>query len=105
MIHDIIVHNITQTENSPIVPVIIGDHRRAIKVADALLTSGIFAPSVTMPLVKSGKTFILIIIVSNIIQFNNNAADSSIRVQISATHSYDDIEYILQVFAKLQSVV
>ena len=44
----------TVADGSPIVPVIIGDHTKAIDVADKLLAKGIFAPSVTMPLVKSG---------------------------------------------------
>jgi glycine C-acetyltransferase len=62
----------------PIVPIMLGDARRASKMADALLKRGIYVIAFSYPVVPEGK--------------------ARIRVQVSAVHSREDLEFALDTF-------
>jgi glycine C-acetyltransferase len=64
----------------PIVPVMIGDAARAAKLADLLLTKGIYAIGFSYPVVPVGK--------------------ARIRTQVSAAHSEEDLERAATAFAE-----
>jgi glycine C-acetyltransferase len=64
----------------PIVPVMIGDAARASKLADLLLTKGVYVIGFSYPVVPVGK--------------------ARIRTQVSAAHSEDDLERAATAFAE-----
>ncbi|HET9896641.1 MAG TPA: glycine C-acetyltransferase [Streptosporangiaceae bacterium] len=63
----------------PIVPVMIGDAARAARLADLLLTKGVYVIGFSYPVVPLGK--------------------ARIRTQVSAAHSTDDLERAATAFA------
>ncbi len=64
----------------PIVPIMLGDARLATKLASMLLDEGIYVIGFSYPVVPKGK--------------------ARIRVQISAAHTEDDIEFAMNAFAR-----
>ena len=74
--------NISPGEH-PIVPVMIGDAGLATRMADALLAKGIYVIGFSYPVVPQGK--------------------ARIRVQISAAHSREDLEFALAKFAEVKA--
>jgi glycine C-acetyltransferase len=64
----------------PIVPVMIGDAGRAARLADLLLTKGVYVIGFSYPVVPLGK--------------------ARIRTQVSAAHSTDDLELAATAFAQ-----
>ena len=67
----------------PIVPIMIGDAATAVKMADAMLAKGVYVVAFSYPVVPQGK--------------------ARIRVQISAAHSRDDIEFAVQCFQQVKT--
>lgn len=67
----------------PIVPVMLGDAALATKMADRLLTKGVYVIGFSYPVVPQGK--------------------ARIRVQISAAHTEDDLEFAAQKFAECKA--
>ncbi|KAG7164492.1 2-amino-3-ketobutyrate coenzyme A ligase, mitochondrial-like [Homarus americanus] len=68
-------------ENHPICPVMLGDARLALTFADHMLEKGIFVIGFSYPVVPTGK--------------------ARIRVQISASHSFDDIDSTVEAFKQV----
>jgi glycine C-acetyltransferase len=66
----------------PIVPLMLGDAVLAGRVADALLEKGVYVIGFSYPVVPEGK--------------------ARIRVQISAAHSQEDLQFALQAFSDVQ---
>ena len=66
----------------PIVPIMLGEAALATKMADMLLEEGIYVIGFSYPVVPKGK--------------------ARIRVQISAAHTPEDIEFAMDAFAKVQ---
>lgn len=64
----------------PIVPVMIGDAALATKLADAMLEKGVYVVGFSFPVVPQGK--------------------ARIRVQVSAAHSREDLEFAVSCFAE-----
>lgn len=67
-------------EDSPIIPVLIGDTDRTLLLSRALLEEGVFAPGIRPPTVPPGE--------------------SRIRVTVMAVHTHDDLEQALVAFAR-----
>jgi glycine C-acetyltransferase len=67
----------------PIVPVIFGDAVLAARMAERLLAKGIYVVAFSYPVVPQGK--------------------ARIRVQISASHSFQDLEFALAKFAEAKA--
>ena len=63
----------------PIVPVMLGDAALATRMADSLLKKGVYVVGFSFPVVPQGK--------------------ARIRVQVSAAHSSEDLEFAAQQFA------
>jgi glycine C-acetyltransferase len=72
----------TGSSESPIIPVMIGDDRKAYELTRALYQEGIYASPITYPGVKMGT--------------------ARVRLSVMATHSSSDIRRTLEVFAKLR---
>ncbi|WP_096199562.1 8-amino-7-oxononanoate synthase [Bacillus sp. FJAT-45350] len=70
-------------DETPIIPVIIGDAKKAIWFADKLQEHNVFAPAIRPPTVKDGE--------------------SRIRLTVTAEHSYDDIDTLIQAFEIIRS--
>jgi glycine C-acetyltransferase len=66
----------------PIVPIMIGDAAQAAQIADALLERGIYVIAFSYPVVPQGK--------------------ARIRVQISAAHTREDLDFALDAFAAVK---
>lgn len=66
----------------PIVPVMVFDPLKAIKIADEMLNRGVYVVAFKYPVVPQGK--------------------DRIRVQISAAHTKDDLDYVLSVFKEMK---
>ncbi len=66
----------------PIVPVMIGDARRATEIADALLKRGLYVVGFSYPVVPQGK--------------------ARIRTQVSAAHTRDDLAWAVEQFAAVR---
>jgi len=60
---------------SPIIPIVVGDERSTVGLADALLERGVLVPAIRPPTVPAGT--------------------SRLRVAMSAAHSDDDIELLI----------
>ncbi|MDQ7780606.1 MAG: 8-amino-7-oxononanoate synthase [Planctomycetota bacterium] len=69
-----------QASSSPIVPVVVGDERRALEVAEGLMADGIFAPAIRPPTVPVGAC--------------------RIRVSVSALHTAEDIHALVSSFRR-----
>lgn len=67
----------------PITPVMLGDAALATKVADALLEKGVYVIGFSYPVVPQGK--------------------ARIRVQISAAHSREDLQFALNAFGEVKN--
>ncbi|MGD9701140.1 MAG: glycine C-acetyltransferase [Acidimicrobiia bacterium] len=65
----------------PIIPVMLGDARVAVEMADRLLDEGVFVIAFSFPVVPQGK--------------------ARIRTQMSAAHSDDDIAMAIDAFARV----
>ena len=66
-------------EGHPIVPIMLGDAALATKMAKALLDEGVYVVGFSYPVVPQGK--------------------ARIRVQVSAAHSEDDLNFAMDAFA------
>ena len=66
----------------PITPIMIGDAALAGKMADRLLVNGVYAIGFSFPVVPQGKT--------------------RVRVQVSAAHSREDLEFAIDAFTKVR---
>jgi glycine C-acetyltransferase len=69
----------------PIVPIMIGDAARATQMADVLLEKGIYVIGFSYPVVPQGK--------------------ARIRVQISAAHTREDLEFAVQSFKEVRDAM
>lgn len=67
-------------EESPIIPVFIGDAGKALQMAEKLFSLGVFAPGIRPPTVPPGT--------------------SRIRVTVMATHTREDLDRALSAFAQ-----
>lgn len=66
----------------PIVPIMVYDPVKAIQIADDMLELGVYCVAFKFPVVPEGK--------------------DRIRVQISANHTKEDLDYALECFAKMK---
>lgn len=66
---------------SPIVPILIGSERNAFRFAQRLFEEGVFATPAIYPAVRYGEAIV--------------------RTSYMATHTDEDLDYVLEVFAKL----
>jgi len=71
--------------NHPIVPIMIGEAAKAAQMADALLEKGIYVIGFSYPVVPQGK--------------------ARIRVQISAAHTREDLEFAVQSFREVRDAM
>lgn len=62
---------------TPIIPIIIGDVRKTVELSASLLEEGIYAPAIRPPTVPKGT--------------------SRLRISLMATHTYDDLNYVLKI--------
>ena len=69
----------------PIVPVMFGDAVQASRMAEHLLTNGVYVVAFSYPVVPQGK--------------------ARIRTQISAAHTREDLEFALEKFAEAKSAL
>jgi glycine C-acetyltransferase len=67
----------------PIVPVMLGDAALASRMADSLLDRGVYVVGFSYPVVPQGK--------------------ARVRVQLSAAHTRDDLEFAVQQFAAVKA--
>jgi glycine C-acetyltransferase len=67
----------------PIVPVMLGDAPLAVRMADILLSKGVYVIGFTYPVVPQGK--------------------ARIRVQVSAGHTHEELEFAVQQFGAAKS--
>jgi glycine C-acetyltransferase len=72
-----------QSGEHPIVPVMIGDAGRAVRLADLMLAKGIYVIAFSYPVVPKDK--------------------ARIRVQISASHSREDLQFAAEMFAEART--
>lgn len=61
---------------TPIIPIIIGEAAKAVEISEGLLEEGIYVPAIRPPTVPKGT--------------------SRLRISLMATHSRDDLEYVLK---------
>jgi len=73
------------TEESPVIPVLIGDANKAMQMAQQLLSQGVFAPGIRPPTVPPGM--------------------SRLRVAVMATHTRDDLDEALAAFAQAGQIL
>ena len=64
----------------PIIPVMLGDAEVAVRMSDGLYKNGVYATGFFYPVVPMGK--------------------ARIRTQMSAAHSFDDIDFAIEAFKK-----
>jgi glycine C-acetyltransferase len=69
----------------PIIPVMLYDAARAVKLADALLEQGVYVIAFSFPVVPKGK--------------------ARIRCQISAAHTTDEMDFAVQSFVSARDAV
>ena len=67
----------TLDSRSPIIPLLIGDAETALDLSEALLTRGVYAPAIRPPTVPDGT--------------------SRIRMSVTAAHTPEQIDYVLEV--------
>ena len=73
----------TGSSESPITPVIVGDGALAMKLSDRLFAEGVFAQGIAFPTVARDK--------------------ARVRTIVTATHTRDELQFALDVFAKVGS--
>ncbi|WP_195237617.1 8-amino-7-oxononanoate synthase [Romboutsia sp. 1001285H_161024_C4] len=66
---------------TPIIPILIGDEKKAIKISESLLEEGIHIPEIRYPTVKKGEAIL--------------------RVTLMATHDFCDIDLVINSIKKL----
>ncbi len=66
----------------PICPIVLGDAALATRMADAMLQQGVYVIGFSFPVVPQGK--------------------ARIRVQVSAAHSREDLEFAVGAFVKVK---
>ena len=66
----------------PIVPIMLGDAARAVRMAERLLELGIYVIAFSFPVVPEGK--------------------ARIRVQVSAAHTEEDLKFAVEAFARVK---
>ncbi len=66
----------------PITPIMIGDAALAAKMAERLLEKGVYAIGFSYPVVPQGK--------------------ARVRVQVSAAHNRQDLEFAIEAFTKVR---
>ncbi|MBI4478119.1 MAG: glycine C-acetyltransferase [Acidobacteria bacterium] len=71
----------TGASESPITPVIVGEAPLAMKLSDRLFQEGVFAQGIGFPTVPRGK--------------------ARVRTIVTATHTRDDLQFALDVFARV----
>src|SRR5205807_1094078 len=71
----------TGLSQSPITPVIVGDGALAMKLSDRLFADGVFAQGIAFPTVARDK--------------------ARVRTIVTATHTKDELQFALDVFAKV----
>jgi glycine C-acetyltransferase len=71
----------TGASESPITPVIVGDGALAMTLSDRLFDAGVFAQGIGSPTVAKGK--------------------ARVRTIVTATHTRDELQFALDVFAKI----
>ena len=71
----------TGNSETPIIPVIVGDERKTMILADRLFEEGVFAQGIAFPTVPRGK--------------------ARVRTIVTAAHSQADLQYALDAFAKV----
>jgi len=71
----------TGVSATPIIPVIVGDERKAMRLADDLFEGGVFAQGLAFPTVPRGK--------------------ARVRTIVTAAHTRDDLQFALDTFAKV----
>jgi glycine C-acetyltransferase len=71
----------TGSSESPITPVIVGDGALAMKLSDRLFQEGVFAQGIAFPTVARDK--------------------ARVRTIVTATHTRDELQFALDVFAKV----
>ena len=71
----------TGNSATPIIPVIVGDERKTMQLADGLFEAGVFAQGIAFPTVPRGK--------------------ARVRTIITAAHSEEDLQFALDAFAKV----
>lgn len=64
---------------TPIIPVIVGDAKKTLKLSENLLEEGIYVPAIRPPTVSRGT--------------------SRLRISLMATHTYNDLEYVMDVIS------
>ncbi|MDU2148925.1 MAG: 8-amino-7-oxononanoate synthase [Paeniclostridium sordellii] len=69
--------------STPIVPIIIGNEKEALKFSDELIESGIFIPAIRYPTVKKGE--------------------ARLRATLMATHSFKDIDNVIIQMKKIRT--
>ena len=67
----------------PIVPVMVGDAARAVRMAEAMLEKGVYVVAFSYPVVPQGK--------------------ARIRTQVSAAHSQSDLERAVRAFVETRT--
>jgi 8-amino-7-oxononanoate synthase len=72
-----------ETNNSPIIPFILGDETLALAAAEQLLEQGIFAPAIRYPTVAKGT--------------------ARLRITFSASHSEDDVRQLALALLKIRA--
>jgi glycine C-acetyltransferase len=75
----------TGLSESPITPVIVGDGALAMKLSDRLFQEGVFAQGIAFPTVARDK--------------------ARVRTIVTATHTHDELQFALDVFAKVGRVL
>ena len=71
----------TGASTTPIIPVIVGDERKAMQLADELFAEGVFAQGIAFPTVPRGL--------------------ARVRTIITAAHTQEDLQFALDTFAKV----
>ena len=71
----------TGVSESPITPVIVGDGALAMTLSDQLFARGVFAQGIAFPTVAKGA--------------------ARVRTIVTATHTRDELQFALDVFAKV----
>jgi len=68
----------------PIIPIVIGDTQRTLRLRDALLKEGIFAPAIRPPTVPAGT--------------------DRVRISVIASHSYDHLARLVSALKKAKGI-
>jgi len=71
----------TLDSRSPIIPILIGDAEAALRLSEALLSYGVYAPAIRPPTVPAGT--------------------SRIRLSVTAGHTPAQIDHLLEVLQKI----